>query len=745
MPSSSRSAASELLALEGVLEGIVYRNDDNSWTVVRLKLEDRADAVTAVGHLTGVQPGETLRVRGRWSHHARFGEQFEVKSFVTLRPSTLTGIENYLGSGLVPGLGPVIAKRLVARFGLETLHVIDHQPARLSEVDGIGPKRRERILAAWQEHRAIAEIMVFLQTHAISSAFAARIFKAYGARAAEVVRTNPYQLALDIHGIGFRSADRVALACGIARDAPRRIVAGIIFYLEEAAEDGHLYVPAAKLLEEAGRLLDVATEQVRVGLDSLCAEERVVVRTLTADGAPGERIVYLAELWQAESRAAVRLRRILDAPARIAAAAAGEALRSFETETRFSLAVQQRRAVELALSAKVLVITGGPGTGKTTIVKAILHLLDRAKARVVLAAPTGRAAKRLAETCQREARTLHRLLEYSPKTRGFLRNGESPLPVDVAIVDEASMIDAVLFRSLLEALPDSARLILVGDRDQLPSVGPGQVLSELIASRMVDCVALDQVFRQAERSLIVVNAHRVHRGELPDVARTAEAGGDFFFVEREEPAELLAVLKELMVERIPRRFGLDSRRDVQVLAPMRRGLLGVQQLNTELQALLNPTGAPLARGRLRVGDRVIQLRNNYDLDVYNGDIGVVEPPGGGSVALVPDDDAGELAELVVNFDGRRIEYAVGECDQLALAYASSIHKSQGSEFPAVVILLHTQHYMLLQRNLLYTAITRGRRLVVLIGSRRAAQLAVANNEVGERYTLLSRLLAGAKS
>ncbi len=681
-----------------------------------------------VGHLSAVQPGERLRLRGTWKAHAKFGEQFEVESFVTLAPNTLDGIERYLGSGMVRGLGKVMAHRLVEKFGLDTLDVIDRQGDRLSEVEGIGPKRRGRILAAWSEHRGISEIMVFLQSHGISSAYAARIFRRYGARSAEVVRQDPYRLALEVPGIGFRMADDIARHLGIAADSPRRVMAGVLYFLERESESGHLYTLHPQVIEQSGVLLDIPSQPVEEAVATLEGDRQIVI-----DDEPEGRLVALPEYWDAEMAAAHRLTELLAQRGSVSSverdSTVAAEVDAFEQANGLQLAPEQRKAVECSLREPLLLITGGPGTGKTTVVNAVISLLETRGKRVELAAPTGRASRRLEEATGRSARTLHRLLEYSPRDGAFVRNAQFPIECDVLILDEVSMIDALLFRAVLEALPKNASLVLVGDRDQLPSVGPGQVLADILASRAVPCVTLTEIFRQSRESLIVLNAHRVQRGELPELTQHVDEGGDFFHIDRSDPDEIADLVVEMVAERIPRRFGLDPRRDVQVLSPMRRGRLGVRALNERLQEKLNPDGVPCdEQRRLRLGDRVTQLRNNYDLHVYNGDIGVV-------TKVDSDED-----RVTITFEDREVAYSARDIDDVALAYATSIHKSQGSEFPAVVIPFHTEHFVMLQRNLLYTAITRGRQLVVVIGSKRALEIGVRTSDGDVRRTRLARLL-----
>jgi exodeoxyribonuclease V alpha subunit len=665
---------------------------------------------------------------GRWVQDRKYGEQFRSTGFVTIQPSTLVGIEKYLGSGMVRGIGPVMARRLVERFGLATLEIIESEPERLAEVEGIGPVRRNRIQEAWVEQREIKEVMVFLQSHGVTASYAGRIYKEYGARAIGVVRENPYRLATDIHGIGFLTADRIAARLGVPRDSPLRAEAGVLHVLGRMSDEGHVYAPASRLVEEAREILDLEATLVEEAVDRLARQGAVVCEALPA----GERAVYGAALHAAESGLAAAVRHLVAAPSRSVAVDAERALAWFEKKQSLTLAPRQREAVTGALHRKALVITGGPGTGKTTLVNAVIRILEAKGVRILLCAPTGRAAKRMTETTSREARTLHRLLEFNPRSGQFERNGERLLEADLIIVDEVSMVDLPLAHHLLRAIPATCRLVLVGDVDQLPSVGPGNVLGDLIRSESVDVVRLTEIFRQAEESRIVVNAHRVNRGEMPILAGSG-VESDFFFIERDEPESIVETVKSLLRERIPARFRLDPVDDIQVLTPMNRGLLGAGRLNTELQALLNPEGPSLKRGGrvFRVGDKVMQIRNNYDLEVFNGDIGRV-------TGL--DEEGGELE---VTFDGGPLAYAAGQMDELVHAYACSIHKAQGSEYPCVIIPFHTQHYVMLRRNLLYTGITRGRRLVIVVGSKRALALAVRNDRVELRYTRLTDRLQGA--
>jgi len=720
--------------LEGVLDRIVYANEDNAWSVIRIVVPRRREPVTAVGNLLGVQPGESLRLAGCWITDRKYGEQFRVDSYVTVKPATLVGIERYLGSGLVRGIGKVMAARLVKHFALTTLEVIDRDPDRLTEVPGIGPVRSARIRRAWAEQRQIQEVMVFLQSHAVSPAYAVKIYKEYGDRAIAVVRDDPYRLAVDIFGIGFKTADRIAANLGIPPTSPRRAAAGVLHMLGELSDQGHVFAPRGRLVEEAAEMLAVEPTRVESAVDDLARAGSVVVEPLPGPGGVVSDIsaVYLRSLHIAETGIAERIELLLRIPTLPLAIDIERAIQWFEARAEIVLAARQRDAIGRAATCKVLVITGGPGTGKTTLVNAIIQILERKGRRILLAAPTGRAAQRLRETTGREAKTVHRLLEWAPGSMGFERNSDRPLEADVLVLDEVSMIDTVLAYHILKALPAHCQLILVGDVDQLPSVGAGCVLRDVILSGAVEVVKLDEIFRQAEQSLVIVNAHRVNRGEMPLLRGVeSEREPDFFMVERTEPEEVLATVKRLVAERIPARFHLDPVEDVQVLTPMHRGTLGAGSLNAELQALLNPSGQSLTRGSrtFRVGDKVMQIRNNYSLVVWNGDIG--------RVTAIDEIER----EVEVRYDDRVVKYDYSDLDELVLGYACSIHKSQGSEYPAVVIPLHTQHYVMLQRNLLYTAITRARELVVLVGSRRALAIAVKNRRIEERFTRLAERLA----
>ena len=728
--------------LEGTLDRVVFQNSENQWTVARLAVAGRAAPVTVVGSLYGVATGTPLVLRGAWEVDRKYGPQFRVESYRTRSPETLVGIERYLGSGMIPGIGPELAKRLVARFGLDTLSVIEKDPDRLIEVEGIGPARARRVAESWVAQRDIQDVMVFLRGHGVSTAYAVRIYRRYGKDAMGVVRSNPYRLAIDIWGIGFKIADGIARSLGIDARAPERLEAGVLHVLGELTEDGHTHAPEEEVRRRAGELLggEVDGAMLEAAVERLLASG-LVVRERLSEGAP---CLSLAEMWRTEGEAAAAFAQVCATPRAPWSIDVEAALGWFEKRDAIQLAAEQRRAVAAALRDKCVVVTGGPGVGKTTIVRAIVALLAAKRRRVGLAAPTGRAAKRLSESTGGEALTLHRLLEFDPRRGVFERGSTNRLEVDALVVDEVSMVDTDLFRALVAALPPAAQLVLVGDVDQLPSVGPGAVLADVIASGAATVVELTEIFRQAAESRIVVNAHRVNRGEPPELEAPPgdePARSDFYFVERDDPAAARDTLVDLVCDRIPARFGFDPRRDVQVLTPMHRGEVGTLALNQILQARLNPAAperGELARGErvLRVGDKVMQVRNDYDKDVFNGDVGLVR-------AMRTADDGGERALEVELADGRVVDYTAADVDQLAHAYAISVHKSQGSEYPAVVIPLLTQHYLMLQRNLLYTAITRGKRLVVLIGSRRAVTMAVKNRAAHARWTWLAERIRAA--
>lgn len=711
-------------ALEGILERIVYFSEEGNYTVAKLKVRGERDLVTVVGNLFAVHPGETLKLTGKWVNNPKFGRQFRVESCLPVLPATLTGIEKYLGSGLIKGIGPVMARRLTKKFGLKTLEVIENEPEKLAEVEGIGPVRSEWIKKAWAEQKEIKEVILFLQSHGVSTAYAVKIYKAYGNNAIALLRENPYRLAMDIAGIGFKTADRIAQNLGVKPNSPLRAQAGILYLLWEAAEEGHVFLPRAELLERGSGTLQIEKSYLEEALLALEREEKVVAE----EGEQGEKEVYLKPLWTAEEKIAQRLHRLFRAPKPPLAIDTEKAIAWVQSTGGIALAEKQKEAIRKVVEQKALVITGGPGTGKTTLVKSILQIMEMKGQRIVLASPTGRAAKRLSEVTGREAKTIHRLLEYKPREGEFARNEENPLAADLVIVDETSMVDVLLLNHLLKAVPPQATLVLVGDVDQLPSVGAGNVLKDVINSGTVTVITLTEIFRQARQSMIVVNAHRVNRGEFPLLKN--DRGLDFYFIEKEDPEEALQTVKELCARRIPKGFGFHPVNDIQVLSPLRKGSAGVERLNTELQALLNPRGLEVARGgRLfRLGDKVMQIKNNYEKEVFNGDIGRIA-----HVDL-------EEQEILVQFEDRRVSYDYSDLDELTLAYAVSVHKSQGSEYPVVVLPLLKQHFVMLQRNLLYTAITRAKKLLVIVGDKKALAMAVRNARPQERYTGLQRRL-----
>lgn len=727
-PTQPRSlfAGSDSPILEGIVQRVVFAAAETAWAVVRLLPTDGPLQVTAVGPLYGVQAGERLRLTGEWVEDPKFGRQFQASTYLSLQPNTLQGFQRYLGSGLIPGIGGVMAKRLVDRFGLEVLDVIEHQPERLTEVAGIGSVRARRILQGWQKQRGIRDLMVFLQAHGVTISQAVKIHKHYGSAALATVKANPYRLAEDIFGFGFQTADQIAEKLGMARDAPSRLQAGLLHALNRATGQGHMFLPDNALVELASEILNLSAEQVRAARDRLVQRGEIVCEPLSVDVA--SRACYLPRLLAAEVGIADRLRELLAQPRSGSPISRDSTLEPTGDAQELELSPLQREAVAMAITERVLIITGGPGTGKTTLIRAVVELCTRIGERFLLAAPTGRAAKRLVETTGVEAKTIHRLLEFEAHAMKFQRHRDRPLDADLVIIDEASMLDAPLARHLLEAIPRNCRLVLVGDVDQLPSVGPGRVLADLIAADRIPVIRLHDVYRQAAESLIVANAHRIRRGSMPRLE--ADRPVDFYFIERQRPEDILTTLQHLVTQRIPRRFGFDPRNDIQLLTPMRRGLVGVENLNLEMQQLLNPGGAALraAGGRLRAGDRVMQIRNNYNLEVFNGDVGQI-------VGVDSEDDAVE-----VDFYGQRTCYPATELDQLVLAYACSVHKAQGSEYPCVVIPLHSQHYVMLQRNLLYTAVTRGRSLVLVVGEKKALAQAVRNDRPQERFTRLTERL-----
>jgi exodeoxyribonuclease V alpha subunit len=727
--------------LDAVLERITYANEESGYTVARVATDRSSDLLTVVGALLGAQPGERLRLQGRWTSHPQYGRQFQVEAYTSVLPATVQGIRRYLGSGLIKGIGPKMAERIVDHFGPATLQVIEQDPGRLVEVPGLGPKRTQMITTAWEEQKAIKEVMVFLQGVGVSTSLAVRIYKTYHDDAIEVVRREPYRLAADVWGIGFKTADQIAQRLGIPHDSPQRVKAGLQFALSQATEDGHCYLPETELVAAATELLGVDTGLAERCLEDLVAEEGVVAEPLPAavspDGPEGTgRAIWLVPFHRAERALAGGLLRLLEAPVdRLAWSQAVDwtvALDWLRQRTGVTLAPEQEAAVRLALTQRVAVLTGGPGCGKSYTVRAIVTLARAKRAKVVLAAPTGRAAKRLGELAGLEAATLHRLLQLRPGGDAAF-DRDHPLDADLVVVDEASMLDVLLANKLVKAIPPGAHLLLVGDVDQLPSVGAGEVLRDLLAAERLPRVRLTKVFRQAQQSGVVANAHRINAGQPP-----ITHGLDDFFLFPEEDAEQVAdLVVDIVTNRLPRRFRLDATREVQVLCPMHRGPAGAGVLNERLQAALTPAREGVAERRFggrvyRVGDKVMQLRNNYDkgtAGVFNGSVGVIT-----AVSL-------EDSELRVRLDeDEEVGYGFDELDELTHGYAVSIHRSQGSEYPCVVVPVTTSAWLMLQRNLVYTAVTRAQRIVVLVGSRRALAKAVRTQGAGRRYTALTQRL-----
>ncbi len=714
-------------SISGIVERVTFHNEENGWCVLRVKAKGLRELATVVGHAPSVSAGEFLDADGTWIVDREHGRQFKAEQMRIAAPSTPEGIEKYLGSGILKGVGPHFAEKLVAAFGDKVFDVIEQEPKRLREVPGIGPTRLERITAGWSDQREIRKIMVFLTSHGVGTARAVRIYKTYGAKAIDKVRENPYALAHDIHGIGFQTADQIARKLGVDPQSEIRARAGLAWVLQELSTQGHCAYPVPLLLQAAVKLLEIPDDVLRKALAQEMTQGRLV-----ADQIDHVDVVYLAGLHRAELALAEALQALRDGPHPLPAVDIEAEIARVEKDVKLTLAPGQKDALRLAVRSKVFVITGGPGVGKTTLVNSLLRILQE-RLRVVLCAPTGRAARRLTETTGAEAKTIHRLLEVEPHTGQFKRHRDNPLDADVVVLDEASMVDVVLMNQLVRAIPARAALVMVGDVDQLPSVGPGTVLRDVIDSKALPVVRLTEIFRQAAASRIIVNAHRINAG-LPPERRKSEVLEDFYVVEAEDPAAIVDRILKLVTERIPERFKLDPIRDIQVLTPMNRGELGARALNERLQAVLNPPG-PMEVVKFghayRTGDKVMQIVNDYDKEVFNGDLGFIRRV-----------DETER-EMEVDYDGRAVIYDFGELDEVVPAYACSIHKSQGSEYPAVIIPLHTQHYRMLHKPVLYTGVTRGKKLVVLVGSRKALSIAVRHSDDDRRISGLKGRLAKA--
>jgi exodeoxyribonuclease V alpha subunit len=715
--------------LTGSVERVTYHNDQNGYTVLKLLISGRSEPLTVTGNFPTISPGESIMVSGLWTTHPQYGDQFKAMEYTVVRPATIAGIQKYLGSGLIKGVGPVTAKRIVEHFGEKTLDVIESEIERLAEVKGIARKRIEMIQKTWQDQRAIKDVMLFLQSHSVSTHFAVKIYKQYGNESISIVEKTPYRLASEVYGIGFRTADQIARNLGMPADAEERMRAGLQFVLLQVTDDGHCYLPSQELIERSTVTLGVEDrEKLNSALELMLDEG-----SLKTEESIEERAIYLPPIWQSERGVARRLKTLLAKPIRVDDRRIEDWLIRFNAKKGIDLSDEQRRAIHRAAAERIFVLTGGPGTGKTSTLRAMVALFSAMGRTVLLGSPTGRAAQRLSDVTGREAKTIHRLLEFDPSQMQFKRNEEWPLEAEVVIIDEASMIDVVLANSLFKAIPPDSQLILVGDVDQLPSVGPGTVLRDLIDSGAVPVARLTQVFRQAAESLIVQNAHRINRGEFPRLVKPGEQKSDCYFIETEDPDEMVELIVKSVAKSMPRRFGYDPMKDIQVLAPMNRGRVGANQLNELLQAALNPPGAgkiELTRGSriLRTGDKVIQRVNNYKLEVFNGDVGTIE-----NIDL-------EDQMISVRFAERIVDYDYADVMDLAHGFAVSIHKSQGSEYPAVVIPLHVQHFLILSRNLLYTALTRAKKTVVLIGMTKAIGMAMNNLEAARRFTGLAREL-----
>ncbi len=709
--------------LTGSVERVTFHSPESGFCVLRVKVTGVKDLVTVTGSAATISAGEFIDCQGVWINDKKYGMQFKSIRLSLVQPSTIEGIEKYLGSGMIKGIGPHFAKTLVKAFGDQVFTIIEATPERMLELPGIGRKRMDLVVGAWAEQKVVREIMVFLQSYGVGTSRAVRIFKTYGNEAIAKVSENPYRLALDIHGIGFKTADKIALALGIPRDSLMRAQAGVRHTLQELSGQGHCAASDTGMVEAACQILEIDQEIVIQAV-----EAEISAGNIVAENIENRQLVYLTPMLKSEKGVAERLRDLAQGTTNWTDIDVGKTIPWVEDKAQIELSPSQKKAIELALAHKVMVITGGPGVGKTTLVNSILRIIQAKEAKILLCAPTGRAAKRLSESTGVEAKTIHRVLEFDPKAFGFKRTRDNPLEADIVVVDEASMIDIVLMNQLLRAIPDNAALILVGDVDQLPSVGPGMVLSDIIDSGTVPVVRLTEIFRQAASSRIIVNAHRINEGQMPLKADNPEELSDFYFIPAETPEEITEKLLQVVCQRIPKRFGLDPIKDVQVLTPMNRGGLGSRSLNVELQKQLNKaTGPQVARygWTYSAGDKVLQVVNNYDKEVFNGDIGTIT-----SIDT-------EENELVIEFDGRAINYDFAELDEVTLAYAASIHKSQGSEYPAVVIPLAMQHYMMLERNLLYTGCTRGKKLVVIIGQAKALSMAIKNKRSTRRTTALA--------
>lgn len=709
--------------ITGCIENIVFTSEDTGFTVANLKEPKKQDLTSIVGVMPTIQPGETLFCEGIWKHHPRHGKQFEVSTYKQSAPKDLIGIQKYLESGLIKGIGPTYAKKIVEKFGLHTLRVIDETPNRLTEIDGIGPKRIELIEKHWKEQKSVRHVMIFLQGHQIGPNLAQKIYKLYGDQSIEKVKENPYALAKRIFGVGFKTADTIAKNLGFQEDSPHRIDAGIEYLLWEISSDGHVCLPKEEVIAQVRALLEVEPHLIEERLEALVMNEHLIQMTLNETPFYWIKPMYLAEIGIARE-----LDRLTTSKCAIRDVDVQKALDWMEQKMGLRLASQQKQAAALSLEQKVHIITGGPGTGKSTITKGILRITEKLTNSILLAAPTGRAAKRMSEITRKKAFTIHSLLEFDYSNGGFNKGKDNPLSCDLLMIDEASMIDTQLMYSLLKAIPSHARVIFIGDVDQLPSVGAGNVLKDMILSERIVVTELSQIFRQAAGSKIITNAHKINKGYFPDISNPP--GSDFIFIEAEEPEDIQKKILHLLQVELPEKYHFHPLDDIQILSPMKKGGVGIENLNHLLQNHLNPSREPLFKmGRtFHLHDKVIQLKNNYDKKVFNGDVGKID-----AIAL-------SEQEMIVDFDGNKVPYDFSELDELTLAYAVSIHKYQGSECPCIIIPIHTSHFKLLYRNLVYTGITRGKKLVILIGTKKALFIAIKNDEVKNRFTGLKHFL-----
>ena len=724
-----------LVELEGQIYKIKYSSNDTGYSVLSMHINGYKKPVIVVGNIVSPSPGEILNISGKWATHPKFGEQFRVESYTIKNPVSLQGIENFLGSGLIKGIGPKMAAKIVERFGKNSLDIIENHPEELHKIDGIGPKRIAQIKEAWDEQKHIRDLMIFLQSYNIGSGPAIRIFRRYGQGSISVLKKNPYKLASDVFGIGFRTADCIAEKLGFDKDCPVRVEAGIIFILNQLSEEGHIYYPLNHLTERCGKILKVHSEAIQSAIGALELRREVITDDSfneVDESGVNQKSVYLKKYYIAEKGIAENLARLFSSKPSFNDVNIEKAVKWVQKEISFNLAERQSLAVQTAIQSKLMIITGGPGTGKTTVINAVIRIFKELNLKVLLAAPTGRAANRMNEATSFPAKTIHRALEYTPNQGSFRRDRENPLDTDILILDEASMIDTQLMNYLLEAVPDGAVVIMVGDINQLPSVGAGNVLGDMIVSGKIPFIELNEIFRQAEGSNIILNAHRINNGLMPELD-ASNRQTDFYFIEQDDPERVLNIIIELVTKRIPDRFSFNPFNDIQVISPMHKGVIGTENLNKALQDAINPAESKLVNGykNFRINDKVMQIKNNYEKEIFNGDIGRIQE-------IDP-----ENQKVSILFDQKEIEYEYSEMDELTLAYAISVHKSQGSEYPAIILPLLTQHYIMLQRNLIYTAITRGKKLVVVTGSKKAFEMGIKNDRISKRYTHLSRMIKKA--